>query len=199
MRFSPTVSHNCRLSGRPRQAGKVGLFPVSLDDHSPALCTLMSGFIAPAAKDQFVSAAIELPKPQVLVGKANHQESKQRALYRRRPRNHLTIAVWTFHVDPPQITISRLSGSFLALPPRDSLQLSRTIVACPVEHVKRPAGRMQFFHPLCALRKKRAWTGPTAKASMTMRPSRPCKSSPGKPPGCRMRQSGTRPILLVTC
>ena len=77
----------------------------------------MSGFFACATKDLFVSTTIELPKPQVLVRKADHQESKQCAFHKRRARDHLTIAVWTFHVDSPQL-------SFLT-------------VICPVTQVNR--------------------------------------------------------------
>jgi hypothetical protein len=104
MRFSPTFAHDCSLSGRAGQAGKLDLSPVSLDDHRPALCASMSGSLARATNDLFVSTTIELPKPQVLVGKADHQESKQCAFHRRRARDHLTITVWTFHVDSPQLS-----------------------------------------------------------------------------------------------
>jgi len=72
--------------------------------------------------DLLVSTTIELSKPQVLVGQTDQQESKQCAFHKRRARNHLTAAVWTFHVD--------------------SLQLPSTIVAWPAGQVKRAGGKI---------------------------------------------------------
>jgi hypothetical protein len=90
----------------------------------------MSGSLARAWNDLLVSTAIDLSKPQVLVGKAERQESKQRASHRRRAWDHLTAAVWTFHVDP--------------------LQQASMIVICPVAQVKREIARypvsLSFFH-----------------------------------------------------
>jgi hypothetical protein len=61
MRLSPTAAYNSSFSGRADQAGKLGLSPVSPDDHRPPLRTPMSGFCAPTVNDLFISPPSSCP------------------------------------------------------------------------------------------------------------------------------------------